>query len=286
LINEIWNQISFQLSNAIQAYNDICIVYKNKLRKVRMSSKDQTSFQLKMILLNLTIIITMLLLMGCDPVVTDENNPENPPTPGSARIRFIHCASSTSELDLAYRDLSDSKLYLLQEKTSYGIQYGYYDLYSGEREMRLYQSYSDIAVAAVIATLEDDKKYTVIAYDYQATINPDLMVLPDTLTTPEAGMSYVRFIHTGTDLSSIRIAEQDSSTNLISLDHLAHSKYLNLQARTYKFTVQSTQTQTTVLAMEPITLLSEQCYSIIFSGSVSDLTPIDLNAQVFRETSL
>jgi hypothetical protein len=234
----------------------------------------------------LTLILNILLLLGCDPVVTDENTQEPPATPGSARIRFIHCASSTSELDLAYRDLTDGRLYLLQEQTSYGIQYGYFDFFSGEREIRLYQSYSDIAVAIAITTFEDDNKYTVIAYDFQATINPDLMVLSDTLTNPEAGISFVRFIHTGTDLASIQISEQDSSTALVSLDHLAHSKYFQLQAKTYKFEVKSIQPQTTVLSVEPITFLSEQCYSIIFSGSVSDLTPIDFNAKVFRETSL
>lgn len=236
---------------------------------------------------HLIIFSFSLLLIGCDTSALESNGnvPEEEP-PGSAKIRFIHSASSTAELDFAYRDITDNKLYLLHSETTYGHQYGYFDFYSGEREIRMYQSYSDIAVAAAITTFDDDKKYAVIAYDYQATINPELMVLPDTLTTPQSGVSFVRFVHTGTDVSSMHIAEKDSNNVLVTLSHLANSGYFKLQARTYRFEVRTAQEQTLILEVEPVTFLSGQSYSIVFSGSISNLTAIDFNAKVYRETSL
>jgi hypothetical protein len=243
--------------------------------------------KLKRMHLHLIIFLVLWILIGCDTSSLESNGsvPENEP-PGTAQIRFIHSASSASELDFAYRDITDNKLYLLHSETTYGHQYGYFSFYSGEREIRMCQSYSDIAVAVALATLEDDKKYLVIAYDYQATINPELMVLPDTLTTPESGVSFVRFIHTGADVSFIQIAEKDSNDVLVSLNHLANSGYFKMQARTYRFELRTTQEQTLILEVEPITFLSGQSYSIVFSGSISDLTAIDFNAKVYRETSL
>ena len=241
--------------------------------------------KLKIISSFMSLTIFLFFSFSCNNTVTEANDSDNESSE-TAQIRFIHSASSTSELDFAYRDLTDGNFYILTHETTYGHQYGYYDFLTGEREIRLYFSYSDIAVAGAKITLKNDKKYTVIAYDYEATINPELMVLNDTLAVPDSGMSYVRFIHTGIDVSPIQISEKDSSNFISELNRLDNSNYMEFQARTYYFKVISTQSKEIILEVDPITFLSGHSYSIIFSGSISDITTIDFNAKVYRESSI
>jgi len=67
---------------------------------------------------------------------------------------------------------------------------------------------------------------------------------------------------------------------------LEHSKYIELDAATKYFSVTSVDSNETILQLAPITFLSENNYSIIFSGAIGDLTSVEFNAIVYRETGL
>jgi hypothetical protein len=231
----------------------------------------------------LGIFTLFISTIGCQDSVT-QTQPETSTEIG--QIQFIHSATSASELDLAIRDLDDNQLYSIEYETSYGHQYGYYDVLTGERELKIFLPSSNIAVAGVTVTVEKGQKYKLIAYDLEATINPELLVLTDTLVFPGPGATYVRFLHTGIDIPAIQISEKDSSEILCDLSWLESSNYLELQNRTYHFKIVSPQTKETILEVEPITFLSGQIYGIIFSGSTSGITAIDFNAKVYRETSI
>jgi hypothetical protein len=229
--------------------------------------------------------IFFLIVISCNNTVNDSPAPDNS-TSEVAHIRIIHSASSTSELDFTYRDISTNNFYILQEDAVYGHQYGYFDLYTGEREIKFYLSNSQIAVTGITLSLVKDQKYTLMAYDYEATVNPEILSLRDTLAVPEQGMSYIRFIHTGTDVSNIRIVNIENSENVADLSRLQNSKYLKMPAQTYHFQVITSPSNEVLVEDVPVTLLSEQIYSIVFSGSVSGITAIDFNAKIYRETSL
>jgi len=231
-------------------------------------------------------LVVIALIIGCEDSDSNLNGPEEESTSyETTQVQFIHSASSTEELDLAVRDLGDNNIYLIEKETTYGHQYGFYSLYTGEREFKLYISSSNIAVAEAKITIEKEKKYTLIACDLEATIHPEILVLADTSTSPDSAKSFVRFIHAGTDVPQIQISENDNDQIIAKLNWLENSDYIEFPARTCHFNVTSTSNDT-LLKVEPITLLSRNSYNIIFSGSITNLTPIPLNAKVYWETSL
>jgi hypothetical protein len=230
-------------------------------------------------------VIFLLILFACNSTVNDSPAPETP-TSEVAHVRLIHSASSSAGLDFTYKDVSDNYYYVLQEDATYGNQYGYFDLYTGQRQLKVYLSNSQIAVADITLSLVKDQKYTLVACDYEATINPKLLAFDDTLAIPESEMSYVRFIHAGADVSRILVSDNDDDTTVAALDRLQASAYIKLPSQTYRFRASTNQPQDILIEDIPVTFLPGQNYSIVFSGSVSGLTAIGFNAKVYRETSL
>lgn len=129
------------------------------------------------------LIVCLFTFFSCDETVTntDEENSE------FGRIRFIHSASSTAELDITYRDLDDNYFYAFEYETKYGHQYGYYDFLTGDRDIKVFLSLTSIAVAEADFMMSIDERLTAIAFDFEATINPELLVLSDTLAVPDSG---------------------------------------------------------------------------------------------------
>lgn len=231
----------------------------------------------------LGIFTIFISTFGCQDSSTQ---PEQETRTDYAQVQFIHSATSASELDVAIRDLDDDQLYIFESDVAYAHQYGYYDVLSGEREFKVFLPSSNITVADANVTILEDQKYTLIAYDLEATLNPDLLVLTDTLSIPDQGKSFVRFIHTGIDIPAIQISEKDSSQTLSEISWLESSNYIELQNRTYLFKIVSSLTREILLEAVPVTFLSGQVYSIIFSGSTTGITALDFNAKVYRETSI
>jgi hypothetical protein len=230
-------------------------------------------------------VLCLLLFPGCENAVTDEGEANTTPAT-SGQIRFIHTASSTGALDLVYFDPTDNYYYVIENDATYGNAYGYFDFYTGNREIFAYQANTSIVLAAATIPLMTDEKYSVIGVDYEATLDPSLLVVADTLSLPQQGFSFVRFINTITDRDAIRITENDSNVVIASLNHLGRSPYSKLSARTFKFEIWSEDSQYLLLELNPVTFLSGHCYTMIVSGTTSDLTPVPLNARLFRETSL
>ncbi len=233
-------------------------------------------------LIAIFMILIIFLTSGCNQQTTA---PQEEVT-GSGRLRFIQCASSADELDLAYQDLNDNNFYLAEENVSYGYQYGYYNLKTGDRVFRLYPTTDNIFVSEGSVTLENGKSYTMLAYDREDTINTSMLVFEDTLVSPDSGKTFVRFINLNADLTDIRIMESGDSTAAAVLPWAEAVKYMELIAGTYRFDVFDSGTQDTLLQTNPITFLSGYTYSVVFSGTLTDLTPFGFNAKVFPETVL
>lgn len=84
----------------------------------------------------------------------------------------------------------------------------------------------------------------------------------------------------------MRLTEKDKTEIISELDRLDTSGYLEFEAKTYQFNVALSQSEEKILDVEPVTFLSGNCYSIIFSGSTTGVTAVDFNAKVYLETSL
>jgi hypothetical protein len=227
-------------------------------------------------------MFVMSLFVGCVEQITQTEEEVT----GSGQLRFIHCASSTGELDLTYLDLSDNNFYLAEENVVYGYQYGYYDLKTGDRVFRLYQPSNNIGVSEGKVTVENGKKYTLLAIDLEATLSDEMVALEDTLAVPDSGRTFIRFMHFGADVADLRITNRETGAEVAKLSWLDVSPYVNLNAGTYRFSITDPNGQDTFLEVSPVTFLSGNTYSFILSGTLTDLTPVEFNVKVFTETSL
>ena len=230
------------------------------------------------------ILFIILGLSGCnDNTVDTGSTDENTDT---GKVRFIHSASSAKGLDLSYMDLYDGNYYVFEYSTTYSHQYGYYDFLVGERRLAAFLASTSIVVATADFTLAKDEKYTLIAHDYEATLDPDFLVLSDTTAVPDSAKAFIRFVHLSTDAPEIEITDTQSATVVADLSHLEKSAYLTINAGTYTYVINDKSTKNEILSLSPTTFLSKQVYTIVLSGTVSELTTVDFNAEVYRETSL
>jgi hypothetical protein len=238
----------------------------------------------------MVLFLSLILLIGCENSALQPEQPidENPTTTtnGVAKLRFIHSASSSDELDVVYYNANAESYYPLHDGTSYGHQYGYYNFYTRDLDIYAITANSDIAVSYGFVALEDSQKYSFIAHDYEATIDPELIVLNDTISSPGSNYSYVRFLHAGSDIDKIYIKNSKNSQLLAIMDPLENSGYKRLESDTYNFTISLSDTGAVLRQMDPLTFLSNHNYTVIISGSVAGMTKIDLNAKAYRETSL
>lgn len=252
--------------------------------KSKIKGSSDMKILIKIIYLFITLVVLTFLMSCSDPVNYDNNTINVDYTTG--QIRFIHSASSTGEIDIAYKDLDGTGFYSYVSAVGYGTQYGYSDFRTGEREFRIYIPNTNIFISDCIFNLEEDQKYSLIAYDYEAALDTNILVLNDTLANVDQGYVLLRLIHLGADLPAITITDRDSSKIIADLDHLKHSRYLSLPARTYNFDLKLKSSGEIVKALSPITLQSSQTYTAIISGSSDQLTPIELNMKLYIDTSI
>lgn len=232
----------------------------------------------------LTIFI---FLIGCEnTALRPDMEEEEGQTPGVASVRFIHAAASTIKLDALYLSSSDNEFHPIKEGAVYGSQYGYYSFTVRNLQIIAASANTGIVVSKITFPLIDEQKFSVIAHDYEATIDPQLMLLNDTLAVAESGYSYVRFVHAANDVEDIVIKEREKTQTFVKLSPNGHSNYKRIAAQTYKFDVSLSDTGQVVEEFYPLTFLSEQNYTVIISGSLYGMTNIELNAREFRETSL
>lgn len=235
------------------------------------------------------ILITFIMLIlhfGCsDPVeYTDEDT--TPTTTTTGMLRFIQSASTVENLVLDYRDLDTDTWEPFLTNAKYGSQYGYYNFRTGKREFAAFEPNTSFIIAKGSFELEEDKKYSIIAYDYEATINPGFMILEDTLATADSTVSFVRFLHLGSDVDTITIENMNNAETLVELAREEHSSYFNLPAQTYSFVVRSKSPEQTLLNNVWVTFLSGVTYTVIISGSINGMTPVDLNMNILQDVSI
>jgi hypothetical protein len=227
------------------------------------------------------IIVVSIVFSGCDEGITNSE-----PVNEYGRVGFIHAAASTGEIDFTYLSLEEPFYEYIFQGAVYGGQYGYYSFVTGSRIFRVYLSNTNISVASDTIVLAEAEKYTIIANDLEATINPELLAFPDTLALPAAGKVFLRFIHVSADAPDLNMYDADDSLLVSTLVHYQTSAYLELEAGTYEFDVYFSDSLVPYTTLDPFTLISGNNYTVILSGSVDGLPGPVFNGELYLETGL
>jgi len=240
----------------------------------------------RLTIISILVVSISVILQSCSEPVeyVEDDTSQTSYTTGS--IRFIHSATTMEYLVLDYRDLDTDSYEPFLNSAQYRSQYGYYSFRTGLREFAAFEPNTSFLIAWTSFELEEDKKYSMIAYDYAATLNPGFIVLEDTLASADSAFSFIRFIHLASDLDTIIIKEADISDNLVELNRKEYSNYINLPAQTYRFDVKLKSTNEILLANIYATFLSGVTYTALVSGSVNGMTPGDLNINILRDASI
>jgi hypothetical protein len=226
-------------------------------------------------------ILVTLALGGCDSNTTGSDEEYV-----YASVRFVHSAPSTELIDFAYL-VYDSDYYAdAATEVSYGEQNGYFAFVADSRTFRAYVSGSSLSAASITISLAENGKYTIIANDLEAAINPSLLAFADTTGAPDSGKVLLRFVHVSADAPNLDILKSDSNPLVTDLSRYQASGYVEIDAGTYEFTAVSSGTDTKLLTLDPMTLTSGVNYTIILSGSAYGLPGPQLNARIYQETSV
>ena len=227
------------------------------------------------------IIAWSIVFSGCDEGITNSE-----PIYEYGRVGFIHAAASTGEIDFTYLSLEQPIFEYIFQGATYGGQYGYYSFVTGPRSFQVYLTNTNISVANVTLPLAVDEKYTIIAHDLDATINPELLTFPDTLALPADGKAFLRFIHVSADAPDLDVHDANDSLLVSTLEHYQTSGYLELDAATYEFDIYFSDSLEPYTTLDPFTLISGNNYTVVLSGSVDGLPGPAFDGKLFFETGL
>lgn len=200
-----------------------------------------------------------------------------------ASVRFIHSSPSSELIDFSYLGEGADYYTDIVTEASYGTQHGYFGLVAGTRSFRAYLTGTSLSIASATASLKENGKYTIIADDLDAAINPSLLAIADTTVVPDSGKAFIRFIHVSADAPALDIIKADSSLLITDLKRYEASGYLKMDAGTYEFVAVTSGSDNAILTLPPFTLTSGINYSVIFSGSAHGLPGAELNAKIYPE---
>ncbi len=220
-----------------------------------------------------------LVLGGCSRKSTNGDD-----TYGSVRV--IHSAPSTDLVDFTYLLYDSNQFGDLATEVGYGEQRGYFAFLTGERAFRLYLSGTSLSIADVTFSVGENGKYTIIACDLDAAINPSLLAFADTTVAPGSGKAFLLFIHVSADAPDLDVQATGGALAVQDLGQYEASGYAQLDAGTYEFTVTSSGSQVQLLTLPLLTLTSGVSYSAILSGSIYGLPGAELNAKLYQETGV
>ncbi len=240
-----------------------------------------------------TVLFTVLFLLGllmvftgCDSEISSSDTTNTTSSDSVAYVRFIHAASSTGDLDIAYESISDEETYYdLVTGVEYNSWTGYWPFYSGERTFLVYHSGTSVYGVEDFLNLAGDQVYSLVMVDFNATLAPTFLALRDTLFIADKGEAIIRFIHASSDAPAINIANA-TGQYVSNLEPFSASSYLLVNAGTYALSVSDATTDTVVLNMRNVTLLSGVNYTIVISGSLDGMTPVEINAVIFQDISI
>ena len=228
----------------------------------------------------------ILMFFQCGESVTEYETVDEQETTGTTVIRFIHSAATTGGIDIYYLDVGTDQLEGIISNAEYGKQYGYYEFDSGSLGFEAYISGTDLLAASVIDDFQDGWKYSVVATDFGATLNPTLLVVADTTGTPGTGNAFLRFLHASADAPDIDIREADGTTIFEDLSRYQPTTYIEMEADTYFFRVVSSETGDDLPEISAITLLPGVHYMAILSGTVNGLPGPGFNVKMYPETGI
>ncbi len=175
-----------------------------------------------------TLVLSTLLLAGFFMTGCGEDTVE--PTPEEPQVLFLHAAPVTGDkgLDLLVEDEAAAT------NKKFGEVSDYTEVRSGLRRVQIVENGTTSALFDENIKLDEDRKYTLIAYnETSGTIGT--LLFRDDLTAPAAGKALIRAAHLINDGPKVRVAFQGGGAPLYdSIAFTQNTEFFNaVNAGTY-----------------------------------------------------
>lgn len=228
------------------------------------------------------IFLFLASLSTLSACLSDVNEPSNTPI---AEVRFIHAATTAPNLDFAVANSANAGYTLVRDETLYGFSYPYDEFRTGEREFAAFLSHAGFRISTSKQIIDADKKYSVIALDLANAVDTNLLVVSDTLASPDSSKAFVRFVHASSDAGAVSFSI-DNATIFSGISRRMVTPYLALAAGSVNIKVASSESGSGIILESPQTFFDGGIYTVILSGSVSPNASIGLNVKSYLEVNL
>lgn len=158
-----------------------------------------------------------------------------------------------------------------QSAFTYGDYLGYFNAYTGTRQVQLYSYGSSSLIASDTVHLAVNNAYSLfLANTYT---KPDFILLTDTLKSPSAGNATIRFVNVSAGSGSVDLLA--NTTALISNEPYKGASVFNpVPGNTkYNFEVRTSGTTSVVASLDNINIKNGGVYTIWFHGTTTGASP-------------
>ena len=214
--------------------------------------------------------IFTLSLSGC----LDKDNEAPEPQPRSF-VSFYHGSPDAPDLDIL---INTQRIF--NSALRYSDYTNYVAFNPGSFRVKFTPVNSISAKIDTALTFQEDKVYSVFAVDSLNKI--DVLVVQDSLVSPTAGKTRVRFIHLSPDAPAVDMATTGSSgTTLFSnVAFKGVTEFQDIAAGTLSFQVKGTGSSNVLKSVSNINLSAGRIYTIVFRGFVTGTSTKGLDLQL------
>ncbi len=214
----------------------------------------------------LVLLVISLTLMGCGG---SSNNSHDP------RLRAVHMSPDAPAVDVSV----DGDIVL--EDVTYRQASQFLSLVEGNRNVKILVANTETAVIDATLDLQTDMKYTVLAANTVANIEP--IVIADGIESPTDGFAAITVVHGAPSAPPVDVyvsAPDDDfsslSPTLVDVPFKANSGELELPAGDYRVRVTLSGASSVIYDSGTISLASGVEYMAIAAESSGGLSPIGL----------
>ena len=158
-----------------------------------------------------------------------------------------------------------------QSAFNYGDHLGYFNAYTGNRQLQLFGYGSSTQIASDSIHLANNNAYSLfLANTYT---KPDFVLLTDTINQPAAGKATIRFVNVSAGSANVDLVA--NATALVSNEpYKGASSFIPVSGGSqYNFQVRSSGTTAVLASLDSIQIKSGAVYTIWYHGTATGTSP-------------
>ena len=158
-----------------------------------------------------------------------------------------------------------------QSAFNYGDHLGYFNAYTGNRQLQLFNYGSLTQIASDSIHLANNNAYSLfLANTYT---KPDFVLLTDTITQPAVGKATIRFVNVSAGSANVDLVANSSA--LVSNEpYKGASAFIPVSGGSqYNFQVRASGSATVLASLDSIQIKSGAVYTIWYHGTATGTSP-------------